>query len=42
MLLWVAFALQAVPDVDASMARYRAQTKATVECGAGTADDIVI
>ena len=40
MLLW--FALQAVPDLDASMARYRQRTRAVVECGAGKPDDIVI
>ncbi|MBN8814006.1 MAG: hypothetical protein J0J06_01005 [Sphingomonas sp.] len=40
MLLW--FAIQAVPDVDAAMARYREQTRATVECRAGRPDDIVI
>jgi hypothetical protein len=40
MLLW--FALQAVPDLDASVARYREQTRAVVECGADKPDDIVI
>ena len=40
MLLW--FALQAVPDLDASVARYRDQTRATVVCGADKPDDIVI
>lgn len=40
MLLW--FALQAVPDLDASMARYRQRTRAVVECGAGKPDYIVI
>lgn len=40
MLLW--FAMQAAPDIDATMTRYRQQTRATIECGAGKPDDIVI
>lgn len=40
MLWWLA--LQAVPDIDDAMARYRAQTRATIECGASKPDDIVI
>jgi len=40
MLWW--FALQVSPDLDASMARYRDRTRATVECATGKPDDIVI
>ncbi|THD37891.1 MAG: hypothetical protein E7773_02625 [Sphingomonas sp.] len=40
MLLW--FALQASTDLDAAMARYREQTRATIECQSAKPDDIVI
>ena len=40
MLLW--FALQAAPDIDVTMSRYRDQTRAAVECRTGKRDDIVI
>ncbi len=40
MLLW--FALQAAPDLDATLAQYRDRTRAIVECRGGRPDDIVI
>ena len=40
MLLW--FALQAVPDVEAAMARYRDQTRVTVQCRSEKPDDILV
>lgn len=41
MLLWFV-ALQASPDLDATMTRYRQQTRAIIECRADKPDDIVI
>lgn len=40
-MLWL-LALQAVPDIDMAMTRYRDRTRATIECGADRRDDIVI
>ena len=40
MLLW--FALQAIPDIDAAMARYRDQTRVAVECRSDKPDDIIV
>ena len=40
MLLW--FAWQAGSELESAMARYRAQTKAAVECQSDKPDDIVI
>lgn len=36
------FALQAAPDVDAAMERYREQTRVVVECRSAKVDDVTI
>lgn len=41
MLAWLMM-MQAAPQLDAAMERYRAATRATIECRTGRPDDIVV
>ena len=41
-MLWLAMAIQAAPELDTAMARYRDRTRATVSCANGQGDDILI
>lgn len=41
-MMWLVLAMQASPDIDGALARYRAVTRATIECSATRPDDIVV
>ena len=41
-MLWLAMAMQVAADLDAAVARYRAATRATVDCQRTTPDDVLV
>ncbi len=41
-MLWLAIAMQAAPDLDAAITRYRTATTAGVDCRQASGDDILV